>query len=377
MRTETIELGIYALAVGLVGLLGWQVYQSRTAPWKYGPQTKQDWTKLRSDLKTKGEAKQPDDTQWRYTKSYLEWWKLVEESNWTGKLPPKPVEATGNKEPTVDKPALRVEPLTDIVELTAILAGVDVFRVKVRYKKPVQLPDSDTQSMDTVTAGGATMPSSEGQPYQDLVAGDRLYKPFDPIVFSSIDFTDVSAVFTRPAADGKGKPLKEKLFLEELALDREHVDPALVKVMGGKTKVSERRPESSGPRWEDPGDKTRMVKQNVWMISSHDNERIAEDYNTIMTEEFVTTDYQARHKGRNGKRIKGVQFGGVSRNVARFGIKRGDVLIKVNGQAVTGKSNAINVGRKQFDRGIRSFDLTFLSNGREVVRTYRAPDRKK
>ena len=38
-------------------------------------------------------------------------------------------------------------------------------------------------------------------------------------------------------------------------------------------------------------------------------------------------------------------------------------------------ANALNVGRKQYDRGVRTFELTFQSGGREVVRTYTAPEK--
>jgi hypothetical protein len=54
------------------------------------------------------------------------------------------------------------------------------------------------------------------------------------------------------------------------------------------------------------------------------------------------------------------------------------VLESVNGQPVRNKSELINVIRKQYDLGVRTFRIKWLTaTGQEVERIYQAPPGKR
>jgi hypothetical protein len=272
--------------------------------------------------------------------------------------------------------------LVEIIELKTILAnGVDTNRIKVRYLDPnVRIPEAEYSPIAEATAaGGLTTTFPTGNAFHDLVAGESLYPPYVDIRFTRVDIDGPSAVFTRPAAEGEGKTVEEELMVGELGLSEERIDPDTISQVGAR-KATGASASGSGAaqQWVDPGAKTRMVKQNVWMISQRDGDVVAKDYERILTEDFRLDDWQARFKDKKtGKRMRGVSVRHVSPEVARFGIKQGDVLIKVNGERVTSRASAIRAGKSQYQRGVRTFNLTFLSGGgREVIRTYTAPDRE-
>ena len=397
MRTETLEIGCYALAVGLLGLLFWEGYNNKNTPWQHGPKNKKAWLELRDKLRKQADAIQPDREQWSYTQQHKEWWATIKSANLIGKKPEKKEEdegKTGPEEKVTEAPKV-VEPIGDILELTTVLAGDGVARIKVRYKRGVESPEAAPSAVPMdVTAGGAVASSSVGQPFHDLQAGEALYKPFDYIKFKGIDFVDAAAVFVQPNPNYKGKEgeekdengekktVEQKLHLFEVGLSEEFVEGGTAKAIGAQQRASTKSSKRER-KWKNPGDKSAEVEPNVWMISQKDSANIERDYNRLLTEDFQTDDYVGRplrvggKRGKKGERIRGVSFKRVSQNAARFGIKSGDVLIKVNGEKVTSRANAIKVGKAQHQRGIRTFELTFWSSGREVVRTYRAPDKKK
>lgn len=380
MRTETLEIACYGLFAGLFGLLVWEGYKTKTSGWAYGPTTTQEWRELRQRLREEGEAKRPDEERLKYTASYKDWWQLIERANWTGKLPAKPVPTEGPAGPTGGDPKApkTLKPLTEIIELRLIAAnGDDENRIKIQYKDPnVEVPESSNARMSGVTpVGGDPVATPTGNAFQDLVAGDTLYPPYATIRFTGVDLNGPAAIFTRPAPEGAGKTVEEKLMLDELKLDQSRIDEKTILEVGGRAGTSERTADS-GRQWVDPGDSTKEIEQNVWMISRRDSDVIGEDYGRILEEDIQLRDWQSSRADRSGEKPRGVSVRRISPQLQRFGVKQGDVLIKINGQRVKSKSNAINTARKQYDRGVRTFELTFLSGGREIVRTYTVPKKK-
>jgi hypothetical protein len=79
---------------------------------------------------------------------------------------------------------------------------------------------------------------------------------------------------------------------------------------------------------------------------------------------------------RTGSGQRGLQVMNVSTEIQqRFGVQQGELILAVNGTPVTTKAQAVNTGKKMYNRGVRRFVVTFLSNGREIERTYQAPDK--
>lgn len=402
MRTETIEFGIYGVAVALVGVLGWQawVVKKELGPeWKHGPRTRTAFQKLCKDLEKKGNEDKGDEKHLSYSSKWLDWWRTIQLSNWTGKLPPKEVVDNGPAEEVVEKKKVEVlEPLEDLIEIITIMGGPgsDATRILVRYKRDVTPPSGASTALPPgggpadVTGGGAVpFPSSGGMssgisdsggmPYHSLVPGERLWPQLDSIQFKHINLSKVpvAVVFTRPKPNGEeGETVDQEMVIGQLGLG-DAIDEKTKTGLGATSSVSKSK-RKGGVRerdWKDPGKRTLRVG-DTWMISERDNNAIQNDFDRILTEDFITRDYVSRSRNKKGERLRGVSFSQVSDSVARFGVVAGDVLIKVNGEGVKSKANAMNVGKKQYQRGVRTFELTFLSGGREVVRTYTAPQKR-
>lgn len=397
MRTETIEIGIYGVAVALLGVLvwqGWNVKKELGQEWKYGPRTKKAFVKLIKKLEKSGNEQEEKQESLSYSSKWLEWWRTIQTANWTGKLPPPPkVEADATANVVEEKPVPVLEPLEELFEIITIMGGPgdDATRILIRYKRDVTPPASATASASPSagpadTSAGTALPGAGGisdaggMPYHSLVPGDRLWPSLNSITFKMVDLSKlpVAAVFTRPKPDGKdGELVEQEMAIGQLGLG-DAIDEETKKGLGA-TSVASKRSSKFGVKereWKDPGKRTQRVG-DVWMISQRDNDAIENDFDRILTEDFITRDYVSRSRDKKGKRMRGVSFSQVSDSVARFGVQAGDVLIKVNGQGVTSKANAMNVGKKQYQRGVRTFELTFQSGGREVVRTYSVPQKQR
>jgi hypothetical protein len=74
--------------------------------------------------------------------------------------------------------------------------------------------------------------------------------------------------------------------------------------------------------------------------------------------------------------VRGLQVRNVDPQLSRqFGVGQGDVLLEVNGRPVRTKAQAIQQGKQDYERGVRTFVTKWLSNGQVIERTYQAPDR--
>ena len=61
---------------------------------------------------------------------------------------------------------------------------------------------------------------------------------------------------------------------------------------------------------------------------------------------------------------------------SKFGVATGDVLLEVNNKKVESKAQAIQAGKTDYNRGVRTFTTKWLtSTGQIIERTYQAPDR--
>ena len=73
--------------------------------------------------------------------------------------------------------------------------------------------------------------------------------------------------------------------------------------------------------------------------------------------------------------VRGVQVTRISPELQRFGVQSGDVLLELNGKPVRSKAEALAVGRKQYQAGVRVFRAKVLNRyGRQEERTYYAPN---
>jgi hypothetical protein len=79
---------------------------------------------------------------------------------------------------------------------------------------------------------------------------------------------------------------------------------------------------------------------------------------------------------KTGSGLKGVVFRNIEPGIAqKFGVAQGEVLISLNDEKVETKADALAVGKRQYNRGTRTFVAKFLSNGQVIERSYQLPDR--
>jgi C-terminal processing protease CtpA/Prc len=79
---------------------------------------------------------------------------------------------------------------------------------------------------------------------------------------------------------------------------------------------------------------------------------------------------------RTGSGLRGLRVVNVAPEIsARYGLQSNDLILSVNGEPVSTKADAIAVGKRQYNRGVRTFVVRLLSDGREVERVVEAPNR--
>jgi hypothetical protein len=421
MRTETLSFLIYLLSVGVLGLLGYELYDKHDMRWVgvpgVGAPPLESVTAYRKKTAQGGSRRAISDRRWSYSARMGTWWDVIKRANLTGKLPPPPTEVTALGESgtpaVVETPQT---PLSEILKIVSTLGSVTGM-VKVKYKEGsgVIAPPTPGSGFGGSGIGGSgiggsglggagtgspaygdTVPSAGAAPgqtqailgpmYQDLAMGQGLYEPFQEIKAVRIfaEGSNIGVVFSRPAhkpEDAKaGKRIEETIYVNQLSVQGNMIHGLdIIAQEGGGGSPGKGSALHKGT-WKNPGDKTKKTN-GVWQISVPDQKYLSSPdqlFEDVAVEDFVEEWEDPTQPGSGKKiRVKGVAIRKLSAKLRRFGVKEGEILIKINGTPVSGRNNAIKVGRQAYDRGVRSFQLTFLNNyGREEVRSYQAPDKK-
>ena len=93
-------------------------------------------------------------------------------------------------------------------------------------------------------------------------------------------------------------------------------------------------------------------------------------------ETFMDRIHVDTYVSRTGSGMRGLRVLNVAPEMsARFGVQSNDLILSINGESVSTKADAIAVGKRQYNRGVRTFIVRMLSDGREVERVIEAPDR--
>jgi hypothetical protein len=128
-----------------------------------------------------------------------------------------------------------------------------------------------------------------------------------------------------------------------------------------------RQPGAKSAQWIDER-QTRLVDKNRWNVGRDDHERFQSEDSLF---EKVTFDtYVSKFSDRRGLIVKNID----PQLAARFSIAEQDVLIGVNGRAVKTQAEAIQFGKQEYKKGVRTFTTRWISNGQEVERVYQLQD---
>lgn len=413
---------LYLVSIALLGVAGYTFYRAlpRGSVKAFEGSSNKGIEDAKARL-AKGKGQGPVTSSWNYA---TPWWRnAFLAPNLLGKDPPKVGEtAPAVKEEDLPRPA-DMRPVDEVIELLAVVYDGSAAgkggesHVIVRYKDGVQVvpplwylrenPTTMAGSAlgmgpaDAVAAqaGGrdrrrgqsqATAPtpmptSSAGRDILQRVfaAGDgsirfeaTLWPPHDDIRLVRVAPDARSAFFVRlpqPPKEGEEPgpaPAEQELFRSTLSYSKEAqqaIAELLRKEDAERLRQTQGRDSSaSGPAvsaWRDVEETTRI--DNVYHVArKEDPDRLLE---RVSVESYVS---------RTGTGLKGLRVTNVAPDVAaRFGVQQNDVLLAVNGVPVTTRAEALNVGKRLYNRGTRTFVLRFLSNGSEIERTYQAPDR--
>lgn len=420
---------LYVTALSLFGWAGWTVYNSLDL-WKVETRT-QATNRGRDDavnLIRKGKDKGPQTSAWDYAAS--NWWPQLMQVNLIGKLPER--KPTAAELADASKPVVAVvdlTPLDEIFELVSLVYdGEDGGKggrshVIIRYmpQAAVEPPEwwirENTAPTPTARAGRlprdlaaapATATTRRSGRNRGRGRDNKLVKPQPSAMPTSLAGREVlqkiwvddggdirrsaklwgkyghirlvrvgsfaeSAFFTRAVAvkDGESKvEPKEEELLKTTADIPPSVLLSLRRLQGreGDAKSTVVKSVAKPNQWREVENTTRFGNQ--FHIGRKD-ETSFRDPDQFFSSVHVDT-YVSKTSSMRGLSVRNIK----SDVAQKFGVQTGDVLLEVNKRKVSSKAQAVNMVKKAYKRGVRSFSTKWLSNGQEVTRVYMAPNKK-
>lgn len=423
-----LPLLLYLTSAGLFGLAGWTVYEMLPM-WKDSVRAAatQKGQDEGTDLLGKGKGQNTISAVWSYGSSTSEWWAAFRNANLIGKLPPPPPVADEGK-PKPPPPPPPVKPLEEIFELVAIVHDTEGgaggnSQVILRYKPEANVQPPEwyvRENTPTAAAGGsvgprdvtsnrtgargATAPPKPANPTNparpngpasampvssvgreilqkawvvdggDPRRSNKLWEPYSDIRLVRVAADAQSAFFVRtppPPNPGEApkEPQEEELLKTSLSLSQDVLRE--IRRLQGKSDApvatAPNAPKASN-KWMDV-EETTLVGNTV-NIGRKDEKRFRENSDEFLTQLNLDT-YVSKSSN-----LKGLQVRNVDRQLAQqFGIQETDVLVEINGRPVQTKAQAMQLGKADYQRGVRTFNTKWWSNGQMVERVYQAPDK--
>lgn len=421
-----VNLFLYLASTGMLALAGYTFMQSM----------KESSKAARTDITNAGKKDALDrltasgsqgatTTSWNYQTA--PWKARFLAPNLVGKDLRKVEEQAPTIDPAQQAQRTDVRPLGDLIELVSLMCDTSSdgkggqSHVIIRYKdtanvqpptwyllenqnsSPTSAPSAPGDGVGRQNqprggrggnAGGggrpATTPmpsSSAGTEYLQRVwvRGDgtprneaTLWPPFQDIRLVRVAMDARSAYFVRgalPATQGaEGQaPAEEELFKTSMEIS-EDVMRAVVEIQRTETgRQPVRRPEDGQvARTDRPTDleETSLVGNRVW-VGKKDQRLMQESPET-----FLDRVQAESYVSRTGSGLRGVRLTTVPPEIAtRYGVTANDVILSVNGESVASKADAYAVGKRQYNRGARTFVVKILSEGREIERIVETPER--
>lgn len=433
-----ISFLLYVSSLGLAGFTGWQVYELLPLRKQEAKHARHEVGRGKAlDKLTLGKSEGPVSADWYYTGAVSGavrtgnrwWWKQLQQTNFIGKPPPPPTAERGetSEEPVVVAPP--ATPLEDIFELGALVYDYrDDGRGKLSHVVVQYKPDAGVEApawyvrerQNSLTPGGggpgdrvAPPPRSGGN--QNFRGGNRnkrganpvssaipvaqgtggpnvliqeiwvqgtdkrsspkLWGKYEHIRLVRVSPDAQSAYFVRqvPSAEDPAKMVdgeEEQLFKGAANMSQE-VLRALAALDGrdpDSVAATGNQPGRSEQNWVDEAD-TRMVETNRWNIGRKDHESFQADDDFLEKVYFDT--YKSRYSNLRGVIVRNID----PKLAARFGIAEQDVLIEVNNHPVKTQAEALQFGKKEHKKGVRTFVTKWQSGGEEVIRTYQLPEK--
>lgn len=426
---------LYTTALGLVGFTGWTVY--KMLPLLAEETRKAATGKGMNDAKDRmslGRGQLPVSADWVYGGRAELWWPEFKAVNFLGKLPPPPPPPPGTNGTTGPAVVARdVRPLEQIIELVSLVYDSkdegkgDLSHVIVRYRTEANVQPPEWYIRETTVAGPAnapaasprdvappargnqrgpqgranlasqppagnrpasTMPTSQvgrevlqkvwiqsdGDPRRDA----KLWPPFTDIQLVRVDPSAQIAYFQRtpqpanpgePAPTASEEPLhKTSMGLSQDILQELHRLHGTQSSATAASNAAQVAAQAAANTWQEVEETTLI--NNVRHIGRQQEQRIRENPDELWEKIHVDT-YVSKQGKTRGLLVRSVD----SKIASQFGVAQGDVLLEVNGRAVQTQAQALQFGKGEYKKGVRTFVTKWLSAGQVVERTYQAPDK--
>jgi hypothetical protein len=417
---------LYLTSAGLFGFTGWTVYEMLPGllQRKASEAASQKGGKDATTLVAKGLGQIPDSPVWNYGSTTSSWWAEFKAANFLGKPPPPPPKGPEEvvKPPEVTR---NTRPLEEIVEIVALTYDGEHkgrggnTHVIVRYRdQGVQPPEwyrrenmsspggpaGPVAAMrDTVAPRGGTPPTTVRPPanpprattplpvsssvgreiLQKLWVQDEgdprrqssLWPPFGDIKLVRVSPDAQAAYFVRsqPAEAGKDpvEPQEEELIKTAMNLSQD-VLRELRRLQGRSDSPTAARTTAPAPTNSWVEVEETMRSGNTFNVGRKDEKALRENSDELLERFNFDVWKSSSASGRRGLIVRDI---GDAKLASKFGIVQGDVLLEVNGHPVSNKAAAIQFGKGEYKKGVRTFVTKWYSNGAEVERVYQAPDK--
>jgi hypothetical protein len=333
---------------------------------------------------------------WNYRKSASQsgqsdnpFWFQLQDANFTGKVKvdPKAVEE-GSKDEEVKKTPGVID-LDDILHVIAIAHGNGLNGAVVKYTATVEVPEEFKRStggiaLRSIPAGRRKRSESPRIPTQQvgsspphhMKVGDSLWPPYSHVFLHGIakDASEVDfelRVHAKVEGQDKKNPI-QTLLKNQLGLPAD----ILKSLVNSPSKGSgDGKSSKQGAETKDPADSYLWVDQPTTFvdrrgnvnISKKDSKWLGRDGGQIFNEDVHMRDYSA---GSGNHKVRGIQLRKLSSRVRQFGAQEGDVVISINNQPVKGMAAAKRLGRRFYNKGVRSFRIEILRRGERQFLSY-------
>ena len=267
----------------------------------------------------------------------------VIELNWTGYVPPAPVEGAGPAQPV----EVQARPVAELVRVTMIVGDAD--SPEKSFCHLIFLPEAKIPPalLENPTLGVRFV-------------GEKLPAPIDYIRVEQIGPGGVTFAFD----DAERAP--------------ESLLPATFEMLGGIVAIEggglaqRQQPRIQIPRTEGGQPrKTYEYKPGHYRVGTEDAAYIAENYSEILSREVRTTKHRDPRTGKyDGIEVRSIAQGSLAGN---HGIQEGDVIKSINGHEVTTVSQALQYVKANahlYD----TWEVVVSNMGLDRTVTYNSPE---
>lgn len=418
-----VQLLLYAAIAGLCGGFGWQVYslwELRTdAEQTRNPRIAQLHKTVDAKLTSaKAEVNSGSQGEVDYNRPQR-LWNAFEKANFHGyEEPEKPDPAEQQPSETVTQRP-KQPPVEDLLTVVFAVSGnEDSSILTIRYKPEANIepPEGYAAGLAALSGPGRTggprdsvgsrstsrslnqgrnnsrsrnanrpttprprpntFPNSgaaTGEYYDLLRIGDSLWEPHQDVTLIAID-REGNATFQRDGEDyTEEEKAPQKIYREVAGLSQ-----AILKRLAEGGFVSTNTPQqvstaSQAQIQQDTGwvetEQTQIFEANGRKrVNLARNDPVLQDARRMFNEEIG-----AKTISTPGG-TKGVQITRLPSNASQYGVQTGDIVLSINGESVSSRTEAVKVSRAQYDRGRRTFEVEFLRDGRRVTQSFVAPE---